>query len=209
VSYEYPRLSECIAIPMNNWGFLTSVYFYLVDLKWQESIILNPIMWNWKAFDVFVMRFCNCETSRTSWLDSFTFKSNMLYFPYYVVDSFTIKSNMLYFPYDVVTFEATKCKRPSIKIFDSSMCPSLLTYFKCCAMSVLQFIWRLFYVLFLSGRPLYTHKTLRASLDCTCWMHLDAVADTKLLQTRGTAFPSQYWIKTWHCVGYLCVYVKS
>lgn len=82
------------------------------------------------------------------------------------------------------------------------MCPYMLTHFKCCAMAVLQFIWRLFYLLFLYGRPLY--KALRASLDC-----MGCTSDTKFLQTRDTAFPLQYLIKTWHCFGYLFVYIKS
>ena len=69
VSYEHARLSECIAIPMNNWGFLTSFCFYLVDLRWQESMYnCEPNYVKLKGFWCVCCGFCNCETSRTSWL---------------------------------------------------------------------------------------------------------------------------------------------
>jgi hypothetical protein len=69
VSYERARLSECIAIPMNNWGFLTSVYYYLVGLRWQEYIYNSePNYLTLKGFWCICCGVCNCETSRTSWL---------------------------------------------------------------------------------------------------------------------------------------------
>jgi hypothetical protein len=43
---------------MNNGGFLTSFYFYLVDLRWQESMYnCEPNYVKLKSFDVFVVGF--------------------------------------------------------------------------------------------------------------------------------------------------------